>query len=528
MSASKTLRQLEARHPQYRGDRFKLLEALYKGGECLFGTGKDDKILSQLFPQHRREEPNVYLERKRRAFYIPYAGEIIDHLVASLFQQPLSMVHGDDSEADDYYKDLVRDISPEGGDKCSLNDLIKHQILECFIKSVSYTLVDLPPHGEYANRASQEAAGALNAYAVPVCPESVLDWEEEPNGALAWAVVHSEARRRPTPDADRDTIERTWTFYTKEDWRRYRIVHKAGETPSADTVVPLVAEGRHSFGSVPLIRMRFPDGLWAMAKLEGLAKELLNKVSALSWAQYQHLFQELYEYEYRGDDGTCGTPVGGAADAASPALNQKRGQGYVQIRDARGRAEFLGPSTDGFTHALAWIQSIRDEMHRVCHQMALALDNNSAALRRSADSKAHDKASQSVILVAIGQIARAHGEMVFDLISTGRGDTEYVGAWKATGMDAYDAVDVDASVNRFVELSTVTLNSKTAKVLLEMDFYRAALGENVGEETFEQIEKELQANIPDEAEATKVIAEDAPPPEPVDEETESEAEAEAA
>lgn len=508
MTASKTLRQLMATHPQYRGDRLRLLEALYKGGECLFGN---DPILTSLFPTHRREEKQVYAERKRRAFYIPYAGEIIDHLVASLFQQPLSMVHADDSEPDDYYKELIADISPAGGDKCSLNDLLKQQILECFIKRQAYTLVDLPPEGDYSNRAQQESAGALNAYAVPVCPESVLDWEEEPNGALAWVVVYSEAKRRPTPDVDRDSIERTWTFYTPTDWRRYQLAHKATETPSPETVVPLVAEGRHSFGAVPLIRMQFSEGLWAMSKLEGSAKELLNKVSALSWAQYQHLFQELYEYEYRGDDGTCGTPIGGAADATSPALTQTRGQGYVQIRDARSRAEFLGPSTDGFTHALAWIQSIRDEMHRVCHQMALSLDNNSAALRRSADSKAHDKASQSVILVAVGQIARMHAEMIFDLISTGRGEADYAGTWKATGMDAYDAIDVDAAVARYVELSTVELHSKTAKVLLEMDLYRAALGENVGEDTYEKIEEELEANIPDEAATAKVLPMDVPP-----------------
>lgn len=82
----KTLRQLMATHPQYRGDRLRLLDALYKGGECLFGS---DRIMADLFPKHRREEDGVYAERRRRAYYIPYAGEIIDHLVASLFQQPL-------------------------------------------------------------------------------------------------------------------------------------------------------------------------------------------------------------------------------------------------------------------------------------------------------------------------------------------------------------------------------------------------------------------------------------------------------
>lgn len=505
---SKTLRQLMATNPSYRGDRLRLLEALYRGGEYLLG---DDKIMSQLFPKHRKEEPSVYTERKKRAFYIPYAGEIIDHLVASLFQEPLSMTHTDDSEADDYYKALLVDISPPGGDKCSLNDLIKQQLLECFNKGVAYTLVDMPPQSEYANRAQQEAAGALQAYAVPVCPESVLDWEEEPNGALAWAVVYGEAKRRATPDDDRDSIEKTWTFYTKEWWRRYQLVHKITETPSAETVVPCVASGRHSFGMVPLIRMQFPGGLWAMSKLEGLAKEVLNKVSALSWAQYQHLYQELYEFEFRGDDGTCGTLVGGGSDGASPALTQTRGQGYVQTRDARSRVEFVGPSTDGFEHALKWVQSVRDEMHRVCHQMALSLDNNSAALRRSADSKAHDKASQSVILTAVGQIARAHAEMIFDAISAGRGDSDYVDMWKASGMDAYDAIDVDAAVTRYVELSTVTLHSKTAQVLLEMDLYRAALGEDIGEETYEKIEKELEANIPDEAATAKVLPMDVPP-----------------
>lgn len=496
-----TFKELMAKNPAYCGQKQTELEAMYKGGRHLF---ENQHVINRVFPRHRDEHELVYEQRKARAFYIPYAGEIIDHLVASMLQEPIRMGLGDDAEIDDYYQDLQEDISPPGGEKCSLNELLKEQVLTAFVKGKAWTLVDMPEANEaFPTLGEQEKSGALSGYAVPVSPESVLDWECDSSGALLWAIVYSESKPRPTPFSPRDTMLRTWTIYTREGWARYQLAKKSNETVGDNDKADLIGSGLHSFGAVPLIRLSLPDGLWAMAKMEGIAKEIFNKASALSWAQYNSLFPELYEYD-PPKDASCGTEIG-VSQPSGNATAQKRGQGYVQERPHGASAGFVGPDTSGFEHASKHLQEMRDEMHRVSHQMALTLDNNSAALRRSAESKAHDKASQAVILTAVGQVLRDHCERIFNMLSAARMDAEFVGEWKASGMEKFDATDTSGIVAEAVELSTVDIPSKRFQVLHKLKVCRAVLGEDIGEEAYDEIEKELEESISSEALAPKLL-----------------------
>jgi hypothetical protein len=126
--------------------------------------------------------------------------------------------------------------------------------------------------------------------------------------------------------------------------------------------------------------------------------------------------------------------------------------------------------------------------------MALAADNSAAALRRSADSKGHDKASAVVVFEALGQIARKFTEDLCDMVARGRQNADLVGKFQANGMAKFDAISADAEVERSVNLEQVSIPSPTFQRLRKLELCKAVLPDLTTEQ-IEAIEDELEVAI---------------------------------
>jgi hypothetical protein len=408
----------------------------------------------------------------------------------------------------EFYEEFNKDCCPPGGKKMSFSQLLKKQILTALICGRAWTRIDLPflldeETGEprrYDSQASQQQDGALDAYAVITEPESVLDWEVDESGELIWALIGVICKKRESLADDRDWITRKFLLLDRASWAKYEIRHKEKEEPKPEDQVTMVASGSHSFDRVPLLRFEVPEGLWAMEKLESLARAHFNEVNALDWAVIQSLFQELYEFE-GPEVGTPGMQISEAQEDEERAWVQPRGQGFVQTRGHQDRAEFIGPDTSPFDFALKHEQSKRSEMHRVTHQMALALDNSAAALGRSADSKAHDKAATAVILQALGKIVREHAEDIYNCVSAGRGEKTLVGQWNAQGMEKFDAVHVTDALENALVVDQLEIESPTFRKRHRFAICKLTLGDDATPEDLEDIEMELEENITSEPEA---------------------------
>jgi hypothetical protein len=492
-------RLLKQRHPDYRDLYWKRLRALYAGGQALFG---DRPLFEEIFPKHRDETQSVYLERQKCAFYTPYAGEIIDHIVAALFRQPLTMtLEGAEEGAPlpPFYEAFVDDTSIPGGPKLPFQTFLKEMVLGALETKWRFAMVDLPkPEVElYVDRAAQEAAGGLSAYALPIDPECVIDWECDEAGELVWALMWMVERRRMSLIETRDFVTEKWTYYTRENWVRYEYRHHKDRPPTDSTIIPLVEEGTHTHGRVPLEKLEVSDGLWAMGKLEGLAVEHFNKRSALAWAERQSLLPELYEFIAPPMLAGGQIPSDVQTDQER-ALNQPRGQGFVQVRASEDKAAFVGPDPSPFQHAAESCRSVRDEMHRVTHQMALTVDNTAAALTRSGDSKAQDKAAEKVILAALGQVARAFAIAIFRRLSVARGEMDLVDRWRASGLEKFESVQVDAAVEQALSVDLLQIESPTFRRCHRRSLCRLILSDDAKPEDYEKIDQELEENIPDE------------------------------
>lgn len=493
-------RLLQKTHPKFDLPYYQQLRALYVGGRKLLG---DPKLMAQVFPRHRDESNALYGERCARAYYLAYCAEIIDHLVAALMAAPVRIQTTDEKgEAVDdlpkFWQDFVNDCSPPNGERRSLQKLLRRQILNSLQTRISWTLLDLPksdPMG-FANQLEQEKAGALNVYAVPIKAECVLDWEEDANRELEWAVIRTVEMRRPNLSVERNRELERWVYYDRTHWEIYEIEHLAGAAVQDETPVKMVASGDHPFERVPLVRLCLPKGLWAMNKLEGPAREHFNKRCALSWGELQSVLPELYEF--LGPEGGAGVPVSAAQQDVSRALAQVRGQGYVQVRGSNDDARYIGPGSEAFRHVMESCRDIRDEMHRVMHKMALSTDNSAAALGRSGESKGYDRLSESVVAGALGEILREHAVNVMDMAARGRREVNLVGKWRATGANKFDQKEASNAIEDAVNLSTVSINSPTFWKLLHSELARLVLSASASKEDLEKIAEELEKNGPPE------------------------------
>jgi len=460
--------------------------------------------MKQVFPPHLAERPIVWEERCRRAYVIPYAGEIIDMITSALFSSDLQMTA--EPEADPWYKDWSKDVSPPGGQKQTLQRFLKEQITTALLCKRAWTLVDLPTINDDVADAlaadalikvpvgsliEQERLGRLDAYACALDPECVWDWEVDRDGRLLWVIVHYQSARRDGIEGDRDTITEQWMYYTSSSWERYELTYHKNTPPIDMTEVPKVDAGGHSFKRVPVIPLELTDGLWAMGKIESIAVAHFNKRNALSWAQYKSLFPVMTHFAGPPD---VTNPISEDPDRI---LNQTIGQGHVVQLANLDRLEFIGPPTAAFATAAADLNTLRDEMHRVVHQMALSVDNSAAALQRSAESKQVDQSASYVVLREFGKIVREHAIELHEVVQVGRGDPKAV-MWGAAGMDSYSDASVDAMVTQAQSMELISIPSASFQRAFKFQLAKRVLGDSVEEDVLDEIRDELEENITNE------------------------------
>lgn len=496
----------QCRHPEWRGDYWTECRALYAGGDRLLG---DPKVLERLFPRHLHEAGDVYVARKARAHYFPYAGTIIDHLLAGLGTDALkiSFAEIDDKgvatspSGAEWWERWVTDVTDEaerpsdygladeddedddeGG--CTLHHFLIDALREALQTRTAWVLADLPPvDPDYPEQTAKAgAADLLDPYLCLVPAEQVIDWQTDKRGRLDWAIVMTAEQVRASPRLRRGLVLHTYVVWTADTWARYEILVDPATPPNADMPFQPVEVGEHGFGRVPIERLQLPEGMYAMGKLHSLSREHFNKRCAMSWAEYKSLFAVLYEF--LGPEDKNGLPIAEAQGDANRAVNQVRGQGYTQSRGGDDRAEFVGPPVDPFVAARESCNDTMREMHRVMFSMALSADMDKAALQRSGESKEKDNASTAVLLDALGTILLKFCRRLLVLASLGR--SEAVPYATITGLEKFDVTGTADAIAEAVTL----FNGVPIKSALFTELYLARLyGDVLGNPTQEQTEQ---------------------------------------
>ena len=487
-----TYEQLTRKNPEYLGDYWDKIEALYCGGRDLL---MNQRMLPEVLHRWGGETEASYTARKKCAFYENHMGSVIDYVAASLGADPLVLSEEGKEQDGDFWERFTGNVSPPRATESTLSDFMVEQARTALIYGRAWTLVDLPAMAEpliIVSEAEQREAGLLTPFLVPISPTNVIDWEVDDDGRLLWAMMHDRAERRLTPDGDRKSARERFVLWTPDEWFKYEIVIAAGQKkPSAKDLIAPAKAGRHTFGMVPLIPLALKETFWMGDKLYSLAREHMNQMNALADAKRKSAFQQLYEFLAPAVAG-IDTAVNEHQEDSNRGINQPRGPGLVQVRGNGDKAMYIGPDSSGFTFLASDAEKLKESIYRITQQMALSEDNRGALIRRSAESKAIDHSATTIVLRALGRIVRSHCAQVMD--ATSRGIDE-VHNWKISGMDRFDPTSVDSVVMRFVELSSVSMHSETLRRKLELELAKATLENTITVDEMAQIDRELQRNI---------------------------------
>lgn len=476
-----TIAELNQRHPSCDIERMRDLEALYEGDELF------EKRLNRFLPAWEREDLTRYQLRKDTAFYRNYLGAIIDYFAAMLFTSKPKVVARDEKTKEvkpdpgDFYNAFRENCDRTGGD---LDAFFKGRLTDAMVHKCSWFSVEqpidksgLPP---VDNRADFEKRKLGDCWLRALSYDEVLDWENDEAGQLAWVVVYGRAARRSGIGVGRSLITDTWEHYLPDRIDTYAITYAKDQPPPNETSVPLVGERKHSFGRVPVIAMDLPRGLWAASRLKTPQLAHFRSSNAQNWSLATSCYSMMVF--------NVGDPEAFKAGSVGPT------RGHILGVDEK--ASWMAPPSAHFDALDANIAAQKDEIFRLAHQMALGVENNAAAIGRTAESKSEDAQSTRVILLAYARIVKEAIERIYDLLEDLRGD-EF--EWSVEGLDDFASADLLGLVNVLEQVKAFgSIPSRTFNVQM---FKRLAEGllPDMDQATKVKIESEIEDNTPDPA-----------------------------
>jgi hypothetical protein len=457
--------EIDREHPDYK--RQKLMWRTYRD---LYVGGHEFKLHAADYLLRRQKEPlDVYSERLHRVFYENYVGSIIDWYAATLFRREptVHVEHG---------LDAGRRFLAEFSDDCDrrgskLSSFFRQRLIEALISGASHLLLDFPRASKAPkNRAEEDTEGISRAFLVPFEAEDLINWSCDARGDYEWVVLRRKTRRRPSIDASEIIEETLWYYYDKYQYRTYRRI-EGGENAQD---IELVSQGSHCLaraGRVPLITLKFSEGLWLMNKAANLQLEHFNKSNALGWAITMGLFAMPIIYSDR-------------------EWNQIVGESYFIQLGPNDKFGWTEPDGKVYQIAAVNLQSLKEEIYRVCY-LSQASGEMASGHAQSALSKQLDFAITQEVLRGYGALVKEAINAVINAISEARQDGLVV---SVSGLDELDISDFGTELQQATALLQVGIDSPTLKSQI---FERLAFKylSDARQETKDQVAREIRAQL---------------------------------
>lgn len=459
---------LDAKHPEYKGDRWRDNLALYEGGELF------EQRVRNFIQKNPQEMPDVYEFRVKDVTYRSYIGSITDYLAGAVFERPADFNTGAKGQAPEWFAAWREDVDGEGAD---FTDFLNDVFIDSLRAPRGYILLEayLPEVlREPISAAEHAAGGAQHVQLTRLCPEDVYDWEYGPDRKLNWCITHSCKDVRPTPMVAREWVEETWRFYDRVAVYQFRIQYKKGERPPLET--ELVAEmAAHGFDQVPIVPLDVPKGLRLVERLRGAQIGHLRESAALDYSVRQTAYAMPIIFDDNvTDPGTMGS-------------------GYFWKLSQEAKVGWLSPPTESHQLMAQNIEAKRQEIYRLAHQMALGVDNNASSIGRSAESKLADSKNTNTMLGAWGTRIRECAKSLLDLISSVRRETE---TWRVEGFDSFESIDLAALLDAGSVVAATTFPSPTLRKVYFRRLARAVVPD-LSQDERDAIDKEIEDNVSD-------------------------------
>lgn len=446
------------------------IDDFYRGGYVL--AKKATKYVPRLFGENAKR----HAERIKSGAYLNYFAQITDYFASALFTQELAVREASDAadptsmggevDDEDVYTQFAKNADGNGH---TLNETMEAMVITALKQRSAWVHVEMPASVPVLSKADEEALGLGVPYLFEVPHEQIIDWDYDDDGELVYAVCHQKKKLKGPPGSRRGNIRETFEVWRRDmleggkpsvSWARYAIEYEPNKKPVATTPCGLEEEGETSFSRIPLLEMCVPDGLWMGNTLCPLAREHYQRRTTLNSAENRSMVA-IPVVKLGSEIGTTNNPVGEAQQ------DEHRGQDPVATFMARGfevigkddSMEFVEPTGSAYAHVAQRIDSLKDEMFRIAHQMAASVPMHKAgAMQRSGESKKEDRRAEALVLAEIGRIVRNFAIRIYETISEARGeDVE----WVPHGLDTYEMEDREQILEESIQLQAVDIPSPT-------------------------------------------------------------------
>jgi len=495
---------LRQTHPDYAVRLWTELQDFYVGGYQLLAKSRN-----YAGPQ-AGEQSDRYGDRCGAIGYINYLGEIIDYYVAALFSQELELTEASDADNPttvggksdtDFYSSFSADADLAGN---SFAAVMRDAFRDAVLLKRSLICCDFPtPEETPTSLAAEDALGANRAYIYQMPLEHLINWELDRFGAYKFAVIYQTgADQKSVLDVRGGMVHHSFKVWSLADngtavWDTYEIDEDPARPLEDKVAVPRTGGGPTSFAQIPILRVEMRDGLWIGNKVGPLAKEHFIRRSILVEAENKSMMA--VPWIKRGPEMSA---IGEALPSAtqqdpsrgSHPVRRFQNQGWVAL-GADDDIGFAEPEGKAYAHVARELDALKDEMHRVVHQMAASVSNKAGSVARSGDSKKQDRAAESVVLGQFGKDVRDFAKRIYAMVAQARGEDV---VWVARGLDRFDHDDREVLIKEAVQVDMVSIPSSTFKKEYKVRLANA-LAPNLAAATQDVIRTEIQDGV-DEAE----------------------------
>lgn len=472
------IEQLDEKRPDYDAGTWAQYDALYRAGKAFRA------LIGEFLPKNELEPPGMYLKRKKAAHYRSYVGPITNFFAAGMFTSP--PVVRSEPDAPPFYADFAKNCD---GNRLNVVDFMRERFTTSLVKGEAWWMVCLPKNDTGVvpqDRGEWQELGLDRPYLCAVAPEDVYDFERDDRGQLLWLLTHSIERPRASLSASRGRIVETWRCYDRENVTTYRAEYDAKRRPKAGTEIEQAGPPvKHGFSRVPFVELRPPDGMWLLDLVADAQIEHFQLDAGLGWA----IRRTCYAMMFICRDKNTGEPT--------------VGPGYWLDLSQKDEVGYAAPDGGSFSVIADKIAVQKDEIYRITNQMALGVENNAAAVGRSAESKEEDASAAETCLTAYASPVRESVEVTYGLLAEGRGEES---KWTVEGLDKFKIADAARELEAAASAKLLAVPSKTFKV----ELYRKAVDgylPRVDASTRDKILKEIEDGVEDELDAEALLKE---------------------
>lgn len=451
---------LEQTHPSWNGEDLGQLQALHDGGRAWHA------LVDTWLPKLAREGDDTWAERKKLAGYVNHAGPIVSLLAALLFSEE-AQVEGADGP---YWGGLWQDCDQSG---TPWTRFWRNLLEAAQVGRRAFVWVNMPSSDgvEVKSLADQDKAGLRDAFLVALSAAQVRNWGMDGHG-LAWILARGVERLQEGPEAPQ-TKKIRWTAVTRTEVVQWEWVATEDKpAPGPDDEAAEVTRIKHGLPRLPVVLLELPHGLHTMGKLQDVAIKAAAARNDLDWALHQAANELLV-----------------IKSKASGVITLGHGA-YLGLQPDDD-ANFIGPSGVAFEHLEKAVESHREDIYRLVHQMALSADASASSSARSGDSKEMDWQALGIILASYQDLVLGAMRETLQVVALSRGEAELTDEIKVSGLEGWRSEDL----GQWLEYILLAVEAGKLSPTFRREVARVQavrlLGDHVSPETMKAIETEI-------------------------------------